>query len=297
MFRKSPIDGAMVAHVYARRTLEAGFTAVRDVGAGELIDVAMRNAINRGEMAGPRMQVATLAVSATGGHGDMSGFSPYLDDQGAQQHRRRRGRDPKAGSDRGQVRRRRDQGRGDRRRAVRGRVGRRSPVLARGAQRAGRGGAHVGEARGRPRARHRGHQARDQGGCDLGRARLVHRRRRDPAGQGEGHLAGDGHLQRRLHPRGVRQEGLSAEDHRERAAGRPHAAGELQEGRAGGREDGLWHGRRRVPARLERQAVRQDGRMGHDARSRPSRPRPSTRPSCLDGATGSGRSKPASSPT
>ncbi len=36
MFRKSPIDGAMVAHVYARRTLEAGFTAVRDVGAGEL---------------------------------------------------------------------------------------------------------------------------------------------------------------------------------------------------------------------------------------------------------------------
>ena len=78
MFRKSPIDGAMIAHVYARRTLEAGFTAVRDVGAGELIDVAMRNAINRGEMAGPRMQVATLAVSATGGHGDMSGFSPYL---------------------------------------------------------------------------------------------------------------------------------------------------------------------------------------------------------------------------
>ncbi len=78
MFRKSPIDGAMVAHVYARRTLEAGFTAVRDVGAGELVDVAMRNAINRGEMAGPRMQVATLAVSATGGHGDMSGFSAYL---------------------------------------------------------------------------------------------------------------------------------------------------------------------------------------------------------------------------
>jgi len=78
MFRKSPIDSAVVAHVYARRTLEAGFTAVRDVGAGELIDVAMRNAINKGEMAGPRMQVATLAVSATGGHGDLSGFSPYL---------------------------------------------------------------------------------------------------------------------------------------------------------------------------------------------------------------------------
>jgi len=47
IFRKSPIDVAVVAHVYARRTLEAGFTTVRDVGAGEFIDVALRNAINR----------------------------------------------------------------------------------------------------------------------------------------------------------------------------------------------------------------------------------------------------------
>jgi imidazolonepropionase-like amidohydrolase len=82
IFRRSPIDGAVVAHLYARRTLEAGFTTVRDVGAGELIDVAMRNAINRGDMVGPRMQVATLAVSATGGHGDLSGFSPYLSFKG-----------------------------------------------------------------------------------------------------------------------------------------------------------------------------------------------------------------------
>ena len=52
------------------------------MGAGELIDVAMRNAINRGEIAGPRLQVATLAVSATGGHGDLSGFSPYLSFKG-----------------------------------------------------------------------------------------------------------------------------------------------------------------------------------------------------------------------
>jgi imidazolonepropionase-like amidohydrolase len=81
-FRKSPIDSAVVAHVYAKRTLDAGFTTIRDVGAGELIDVAMRNAINRGEIAGPRMQVATLAISATGGHGDLSGFSPYLSIKG-----------------------------------------------------------------------------------------------------------------------------------------------------------------------------------------------------------------------
>jgi imidazolonepropionase-like amidohydrolase len=82
LFRRSPIDEAVVAHVYARRTLEAGFTTIRDVGAGELIDIAMRNAINRGEIAGPRMQVATLAVSATGGHGDLSGFSAYLSIKG-----------------------------------------------------------------------------------------------------------------------------------------------------------------------------------------------------------------------
>ncbi|HEY0511261.1 MAG TPA: amidohydrolase family protein [Thermoanaerobaculia bacterium] len=78
LFRRSPIDLAVVAHVYARRTLEAGFTTVRDVGASEFIDVALRNAIDRGDVVGPRMQVATLAVGSTGGHNDLSGFSPYL---------------------------------------------------------------------------------------------------------------------------------------------------------------------------------------------------------------------------
>jgi imidazolonepropionase-like amidohydrolase len=78
LFRRSPIDYAVAAHIYARRTLEAGFTTVRDVGASEFIDVALRNAINAGLVEGPRMQVATLAVGATGGHNDLSGFSPYL---------------------------------------------------------------------------------------------------------------------------------------------------------------------------------------------------------------------------
>jgi imidazolonepropionase-like amidohydrolase len=78
LFRRSPIDIAVTAHVYARRTLEAGFTTVRDVGASEFIDVALRNAINRGDVVGPRMLVATLTVGATGGHNDLSGFSPYL---------------------------------------------------------------------------------------------------------------------------------------------------------------------------------------------------------------------------
>ena len=78
LFRKSPIDVAVSAHVYARRTLDAGFTTIRDVGAGEFIDVALRNAVNAGTMPGPRMQVATLTVGSTGGHGDVTGFSPYV---------------------------------------------------------------------------------------------------------------------------------------------------------------------------------------------------------------------------
>jgi imidazolonepropionase-like amidohydrolase len=77
-FRRSPIDMAVRAHVYARRTLEAGFTTVRDLGSAEYIDVALRSAIEDGKLVGPRIVAATLAVGATGGHGDLVGFSPYL---------------------------------------------------------------------------------------------------------------------------------------------------------------------------------------------------------------------------
>lgn len=78
IFRKTPIDYAVVAPVYAKRTLEAGFTTVRDVGAAALIDVSMRNAINHGDIPGPRMFVATMFIGATGSHGDLNGFSPFL---------------------------------------------------------------------------------------------------------------------------------------------------------------------------------------------------------------------------
>jgi imidazolonepropionase-like amidohydrolase len=78
IFRKSPIDVAVSAHVYARRTLEAGFTTLRVVGAEEYVDVALRNAIDRGLVVGPRLKVAGLAIGSTGGHADLTGFSPYL---------------------------------------------------------------------------------------------------------------------------------------------------------------------------------------------------------------------------
>ncbi|HYV96820.1 MAG TPA: amidohydrolase family protein [Gemmatimonadaceae bacterium] len=82
IFRKSPIDYAITAHVYARRTLEAGFTTVRDVGASEYIDIALKRAIDKGEVIGPRMVPAGLAISSTGGHGDLTGFSPYVHIEG-----------------------------------------------------------------------------------------------------------------------------------------------------------------------------------------------------------------------
>ncbi len=59
-----------------RSTLEAGFTTVRDVGAGDFIDVALRNAINAGIAEGPRMLVAGHSIGSTGGHCDSSPFPP-----------------------------------------------------------------------------------------------------------------------------------------------------------------------------------------------------------------------------
>ena len=79
IFRKTPVDYAITAHIYAKRTLEAGFTTCRDVGAPGFVDVALRNAINSGDVEGPRLLVATLFIGSTGSHGDLNGFSPYLD--------------------------------------------------------------------------------------------------------------------------------------------------------------------------------------------------------------------------
>jgi len=54
----------------ARVTLEAGFTTVRNVGAGGYTDVALRDAINAGDVPGPRMLVSGPALGITGGHCD-----------------------------------------------------------------------------------------------------------------------------------------------------------------------------------------------------------------------------------
>lgn len=66
MFRRSPIDYAIIAPIYARRTLEAGFTTVRDLGASEYVDLALKRAIDQGDVPGPRMIAAGLAITSTG---------------------------------------------------------------------------------------------------------------------------------------------------------------------------------------------------------------------------------------
>src|ERR1700736_6888587 len=77
-------EHAMAATRYARVTVEAGFTTVRDlgsrfVGSKEFVDVALRNSINKGVIVGPRMLVATFGIGATGGHFDAtSGFRDTL---------------------------------------------------------------------------------------------------------------------------------------------------------------------------------------------------------------------------
>jgi len=78
-FRKTTLDFAIIAHLYAKKTLEAGFTSCRDVGSSEFLDIALRNAINEGQIPGPRLQVATMPIGSTGSHIDFNGFSPYLD--------------------------------------------------------------------------------------------------------------------------------------------------------------------------------------------------------------------------
>lgn len=60
----------------ARLTLQAGFTTVRDLGARDLADVALRDAIQSGRIMGPRMFVAVRSISSTGGHGDWNDLPP-----------------------------------------------------------------------------------------------------------------------------------------------------------------------------------------------------------------------------
>jgi imidazolonepropionase-like amidohydrolase len=72
------VDAAVRATAYAKRTLEAGFTTIRNVGADGGADVALKKAINEGIVPGPRIWTARHSLSITGGHGDQGGLRPDI---------------------------------------------------------------------------------------------------------------------------------------------------------------------------------------------------------------------------
>ncbi len=76
---RTAFDDAFKAVGSARATLMAGFTTIRDVGGDPYVVIALRKAIAKGEIEGPRMFVAGPPLGPTGGHGDpANGFDPDL---------------------------------------------------------------------------------------------------------------------------------------------------------------------------------------------------------------------------
>jgi imidazolonepropionase-like amidohydrolase len=75
-FKDTPFSHAFAAVVNARKTLEAGFTTVRDVGSDPFLAVDLRKAIEEGLVPGPRVIASGPGISITGGHGDLNNYSP-----------------------------------------------------------------------------------------------------------------------------------------------------------------------------------------------------------------------------
>ncbi len=77
--QKTSAQKAFESIPYARRTVEAGFTSVRDVGTYRaLVDLALRDAIARGDVVGPRIFGAGCYITITGGGGALTGFAPDI---------------------------------------------------------------------------------------------------------------------------------------------------------------------------------------------------------------------------
>lgn len=75
-FKDSPFHSAFTAVLNARKTIDAGFTTIRDVGSLPFLAVDMRRAITEGQIVGPRIVAAGPGISITGGHGDLNNYSP-----------------------------------------------------------------------------------------------------------------------------------------------------------------------------------------------------------------------------
>ena len=74
--RETDVDAALRGVAHARRTAEAGFTTVRNVGAPGFADVALARAVERGAIVGPHIIPGGHSLGVTGGHCDETGWRP-----------------------------------------------------------------------------------------------------------------------------------------------------------------------------------------------------------------------------
>ena len=243
----------------AAATLRAGFTTVRDVGTFRaFLDCALRDAIDAGWVAGPRMQCAGAYVTAPEGGGELTGL-PAGTERARELHasvssvtRPRFG--PPSGAS--STAARPDQGHRHRRRAdarhrcQRGRVP--EPLIRVAVEEAAARGAFVAaHAHG-----DRGHQAGHPCRRPLDRARLAARRRGHRPHAQPWHVLGRRHLRRRLDRRAGSARGLAGRDDGQERGHQRRAASGLHARCRGGRADRVWHRLGRLPARPERPAVR-----------------------------------------
>lgn len=78
-FIRNEADYAFDSALYAKRTLEAGFTVVRNLGDSFNVTVALRKAIDDGDVIGPRIFTSAKTLASTGGHGDpTNGWASHL---------------------------------------------------------------------------------------------------------------------------------------------------------------------------------------------------------------------------
>jgi imidazolonepropionase-like amidohydrolase len=73
-----PAEESLYAAKYAKETLEAGFTSVRDVGSTDYVAISLKHAIDAGVTEGPRMIVSNYAIGSTGGHADGQDLPPTV---------------------------------------------------------------------------------------------------------------------------------------------------------------------------------------------------------------------------
>lgn len=78
---QSPHRATIGGVVNAEKTLLAGFTTIRNVGASDYADVAIRNAIDAGEIPGPRMAVSGPSLGITGGHCDRNSLNSSFEER------------------------------------------------------------------------------------------------------------------------------------------------------------------------------------------------------------------------